>query len=92
MDLKIIKKDEKELHMEFEGESHTLLNLLRTELLKDERVTYATYDTKFTIMDNPIFKLRTRGEDPLEIMKQAASRITAQCDEFLQCYNAAVER
>ncbi|MDD1758767.1 MAG: DNA-directed RNA polymerase subunit L, partial [Methanotrichaceae archaeon] len=42
------------MQIEFEGESHTLLNLFRTELLADERVTFASYDTKFPIMDNPI--------------------------------------
>lgn len=91
INLKIISKTDDELHIEFEGESHTLLNLLRTELLADEHVLVATYDTKFPIMDNPIFRLKTRGADPMEVMKQAAASIVAQCDEFANDYQAAME-
>ena len=54
MNLKIISKTENEAVIEFVGEGHTILNLLRTELLKDKRVLMATYDTKFPVMDNPV--------------------------------------
>ena len=47
MNLKIIKKTDNQAIIEFLGEGHTILNLLRTELLVDERVLMATYDTKF---------------------------------------------
>ena len=47
MDLKIINKTANEISIEFIGEGHTILNLLRTELLLDERVMLATYDTNF---------------------------------------------
>ena len=59
MDLKIIKKTADEISIEFIGEGNTILNLLRTELLADERVMLATYDTKFPVMDNPVFRLKT---------------------------------
>lgn len=91
MNLKIVKKTADEISIEFEGESHTLLNLLRTELLADERVNIATYDTKFPIMDNPIFRLKTTGSDPLEVIEDAASRIIKQCDEFSSLFGAAIE-
>lgn len=86
-----MKKTEDELQIEFEGESHTLLNLLRTELLKDDRVVLATYDSKFPIMDNPVFRLKTRDVDPIEAMRAATSRIVGLCDEFIAGYRAAVE-
>jgi DNA-directed RNA polymerase subunit L len=47
MDLKIVNKTDDEVFLEFQGESHTLLNLLRTELLVDERTLIATYDKSF---------------------------------------------
>ncbi|HOT07100.1 MAG TPA: DNA-directed RNA polymerase subunit L [Methanotrichaceae archaeon] len=90
MNLKIIKKNDDEIQIEFDGESHTLLNLLRTELLKDEHVVVATYDSKFPIMDNPIFRLRTKGADPMDVMKSATSRIVDLCDQFLEEYDAAL--
>jgi len=91
LNVKIVKKTDDELQIEFEGESHTLLNLLRTELLQDERVVVATYDSKFPIMDNPVFRLKTRDVDPIEVMKSAAARIVGLCDEFLGEYQRAVD-
>jgi DNA-directed RNA polymerase subunit L len=89
MNLKIIKKTSDEVLMEFEGESHTLLNLLRTELLAEERVRIATYDNKFPIMANPVFRLKTKDADPLIVMREAASRIVGLCDEFSSEFDAA---
>ncbi|HOO54608.1 MAG TPA: DNA-directed RNA polymerase subunit L [Methanothrix sp.] len=91
MNVKILKKTEDELHLEFEGESHTLLNLLRTELLEDDRVLLATYDAKFPMMTNPIFRLKTRDVDPVVLLNEVASRIAGMCEEFEASFNAAVE-
>jgi len=88
--LKIINKTEDEAVIEFVGEGHTILNLLRTELLADPRVKMATYDTKFPIMDNPVFRLKTLGADPIAVLREATARIIDQCDEFSRLYAEAV--
>ena len=90
MNLKIIEKTEDKIVIEFVGEGHTILNLLRTELLADERVEIATYDTKFPIMDNPVFRLKTKDADPVVVLREAAARIIGQCDEFSSQYAEAV--
>jgi len=90
MNVKILKKTEDELHLEFEGESHTLLNLIRTELLEDDRVLLATYDAKFPMMTNPIFRLKTRNVDPVVILSEVASRIAGMREEFEEGFEAAV--
>ncbi len=91
MNLKVLQKTPDELIIEFEGESHTILNLLRTELLSDERVKIATYDRKFPVMDNPVFRLKTNGEDPIAIMREAASRIVGYCDDFSTQFGEAAK-
>jgi len=91
MNLKIIKKTEDQAIIEFVGEGHTILNLLRTELLADERVMMATYDTKFPIMDNPVFRLTTKGADPIVVLREATQRIIGQCEEFSGLYAEAVK-
>ncbi len=91
MNLKIIEKTEDQIIIEFVGEGHTILNLIRTELLADARVEMATYDTKFPIMDNPIFRLKTNGADPIVVLREAAGRIIGQCDEFSSLYAEAVK-
>jgi DNA-directed RNA polymerase subunit L len=89
VNLKILKKTEDEIRIEFEGEGHTLLNLLRTELLADKRVKLATYDTKFPIMDNPIFRLKTDGSDPVAVLREASARIAGQSLEFSRKFTDA---
>ncbi|UEC43216.1 MAG: DNA-directed RNA polymerase subunit L [Methanothrix sp.] len=91
MSVKILKKTDEELLLEFEGESHTLLNLLRTDLLEDERVLIATYDAKFPMMTNPIFRLKTRDVDPVVLMRAAANRIAGISEEFEEEFRAMVE-
>ena len=91
MNLKIIKKTDNQAIIEFVGEGHTILNLLRTELLADERVLMATYDTKFPIMDNPVFRLTTKDADPIVVLKEATSRIISQCREFSDQYAKAMK-
>jgi DNA-directed RNA polymerase subunit L len=91
MDLKIIKKTDDEISIEFLGEGHTILNLLRTELLTDQRVMLATYDTKFPVMDNPVFRLKTVDADPVAVLSEAASRIISQCDEFSSKFATAAK-
>jgi DNA-directed RNA polymerase subunit L len=91
MDLKIIMKTADEISIEFLGEGHTILNLLRTELLADERVKLATYDTKFPVMDNPVFRLKTAGADPVVVLREAATKIARQCDEFSAEFAAAAK-
>ncbi len=91
MDLKILKKTPDEVQIEFIGESHTILNLLRTELLADARVKMATYDTKFVIMDNPVFRLKTADADPIVVLREAAGRIVNQCNEFSSQFAAAAK-
>lgn len=89
MNLKIINKTDNQAIIEFLGEGHTILNLLRTELLADKRVLMATYDTKYPIMDNPVFRLTTDGADPIAVLREATRRIILQCEEFSDLYAKA---
>jgi DNA-directed RNA polymerase subunit L len=91
VNLKILKKSADVVDIEFEGESHTLLNLLRAELLTNENVVMATYDAKFPTMTNPIFHLKIKNEDPLDAMRAAASKIVERCSEFKAKFATEVE-
>jgi len=50
----------------------------------------ATYDTKFPIMDNPVFRLTTSGVDPIVVLREATERIIGQCEEFARQYAEAI--
>ena len=79
MELNILSKTENELEVEFIGETHTLLNMLRANLVKDERVEITYYDMKHVSISDPILYIKTYGEDPIQVLKDAASeRVTVE--------------
>ncbi len=82
MNLKILNKTDTELEMEIAGETHTLLNLLKTTLLEDDSVEIATYDIKYLGISEPIMYIRTSDKDPLQAARDAISEMVALCDEF----------
>ncbi|KKG11905.1 DNA-directed RNA polymerase subunit L [Methanosarcina sp. 2.H.T.1A.6] len=90
MELNIINKTNNELEVEFRGETHTLLNLLKDLLIKDERVEAAFYDMKHVSISDPILYIKTDGTDPILILKETAAIIVAQCDEFIEVFGKAV--
>ena len=53
MELTILKKTDKEINIKVAGESHTLLNLLKTALLNNKHVEIATYDIKHPTISEP---------------------------------------
>lgn len=90
MELIILSKTENELEVELKGETHTLLNLLRDLLIKDGRVEVAFYDIKHVSISDPVFYIKTDGSNPIEVLKDAASKIVVECDEFTGVFSKAV--
>jgi len=82
MNLKILNKTDTELEMEIAGETHTMLNLLKTVLLEDDAVEIATYDIKHLGISEPIMYVRTIDKDPLQAVRSALGTMIAMCDEF----------
>ncbi|MEA1944242.1 MAG: DNA-directed RNA polymerase subunit L [Euryarchaeota archaeon] len=82
MNLKILNKTDTELEMEIAGETHTLLNLLKTILLEDDAVEIATYDIKYLGISEPIMYVRTSDRDPVQVVRNALRKMISMCDEF----------
>jgi len=82
MNLKILNKTDTELEMELVGETHTLLNLLKSTLLEDDAVEIASYDIRYLGISEPIMYVRTSGVDPIQAVRSALAKVTAMCDEF----------
>nr|QNO48009.1 DNA-directed RNA polymerase subunit L [Methanosarcinales archaeon ANME-2c ERB4]QNO48192.1 DNA-directed RNA polymerase subunit L [Methanosarcinales archaeon ANME-2c ERB4] len=91
MNLKILNKTDTELEMELVGETHTLLNLLKTILLEDDAVEIATYDIKYLGISEPIMYVRTNGKDPVQAVRSAISTMIAICDEFKSVFTGSIE-
>ncbi len=90
MELNILSKTDNELEVELKGETHTLLNMLKDLLIRDERVEIAFYDMKHVSISDPILYIKTYGANPIQVLKDNASIIIAQCDEFTDVFSKAV--
>nr|QNO46991.1 DNA-directed RNA polymerase subunit L [Methanosarcinales archaeon ANME-2c ERB4] len=91
MNLKILNKTDNELEMEIVGETHTLLNLLKTILLEDDTVEIATYDIKYLGISEPIMYVRTNGKDPVQAVRSALQTMVAICDEFRSVFTGSID-
>lgn len=87
MEIKILESDEKEAQIEFVGENHSFLNVLKSTLLQDKDVLMVTYDIEFPNVSHPVLHIKTSKKDPLAALKDAASNLAGQCDEFKQIFS-----
>ena len=91
MNLKILNKTDTELEMEIVGETHTLLNLLKTILLEDDTVEIATYDIKYLGISEPVMYVRTNGKDPVQAVRSALRTMVTICDEFRGVFTGSID-
>jgi len=76
LQLKVLKRNSRELKFEIEGEGHTLCNLLESTLLEDADVEFAGYDVPHPLISNTIFFVRTKeGKKPEEALIEAIEKI-----------------
>ena len=86
MEITIVNKTENEMNVKIVGETHTLLNLLKTALLNNKHVEIATYDIKHPTISDPVLFVRTDGADPIKAIKKASKDIIKECDEFVKLF------
>lgn len=88
MDIKVLKKTDTEIEVEIKDEDHTLLNALKSSLLKDKAVKVATYDIEYPGISNPVLYVRTgKSEDPIDAIKKAAADLSGDCDTFIELFS-----
>ena len=95
MELRVLKRGENELRLEVIGESHTLLNLLQKELVRDPEVEIGGYDIVHPL-ERPIraiLYVRTRGgKRPEDALLEAVRRAREMNREFAAKLDEALER
>ena len=87
MEIKILNKTETEINVEIKGETHTMMNALKSCLLDDKAVKVATYSIEFPGISDPVLYVKTdKAEDPIDAIKAAAKKLAAESDEFLKAF------
>lgn len=92
MEIKVLNKTKTEVEVEIKGEDHTLMNALKSSLLKDKSVKVATYDIEYPAISNPVLYVRTSSsEDPLDAIKKAAKDLEGESDEFIDLFSKKIK-
>lgn len=86
MELTILNKTDNEINIKVAGETHTLLNMLKTVLLNNKHVEIATYDIKHPTISEPVLFVRTDGADPIDVIKKASKEMAKECDDFIKLF------
>ncbi|RCK56248.1 DNA-directed RNA polymerase II subunit RPB11 [Candida viswanathii] len=67
--------------VKIEREDHTLANLLRAQLLKDDRVIFAAYKVEHPLFANFVLRLQTEdGYTPREALQNACAGLISELD------------
>ena len=78
--MKIIEEEENKLIIELTGETHTLCNVLRKEIMKDEVVKAAAYDITHPVVGQPEFEIQ--GENPRQSLVDASEKVKNEALQF----------
>jgi DNA-directed RNA polymerase subunit L len=91
MRVNISVKEGDYMEMEFNGEGHTLLNLIQSNLLKDKQVEMAGYTVPHPLMDKSrLFIKLNRGKDHLKVLKKALNSSKGELNEFLDGFEKSL--
>jgi DNA-directed RNA polymerase subunit L len=91
MSVKIVKESKNKLEIEIPGEDHTVGNLLRTTLLKNEHVKFAGYQIVHPLTGGIYVVIQTDGnEKPKDALLEAISQIESVTKEFKDKFKISV--
>ena len=91
MEIEVLKKQKNHLEFILKGERHTFPNLLRSRLLQDPSVEFASY-----VLDHPLggdsrFIIKTKGKTPGKALDDACKRIEKDLADFEKAVKKAVK-
>jgi len=94
LQIKILKNEDGYLKLNItDTDPHTLFNLLRDELLNDDKVDFAGYWRNESFYESLIFQLRMnkKTSDPIQAINEALERIGVYTKKFIDLCKAKIE-
>jgi DNA-directed RNA polymerase subunit L len=84
VEIEVLKKEKNNLMLKIEGETHTLANLLCSELYTDSAVKSAAYTLDHPLTGAILLHVRTDGKSPEKALLSAADRIVNKFQDLKQ--------
>jgi len=83
VEIKLVAKDTHSIEVEIPGESETLLEPLRSALLRNPKVKVATYHAEHPWFDAKRLFVKVSDGKPAEALRSAAKEVLGEFDEAL---------
>ena len=74
MNLEIVKSEKDFLEVSFEGDAHTILNLVKRKLIENKSVEFAGYNKPHPLINKSTLVIRSK-ENPKALLKKAIDEI-----------------
>lgn len=87
MEVKVLESTKDKMRFEVYGADHTLMTMLREELLKNKNVEFSTYSTPHPLL--PGFVVTVTGKDPEKEVKKALAGIKDSAKEIKAAFKKA---
>lgn len=91
MELKVVKKSERELLLETRGETVTLTNLLRDELWNRGNVSEAAEIKEHPYLAEPKIWVKVKSGSPEKALEISAEKLIKKAKEFKELFKAALK-
>ena len=91
MEIELIKNNKNMVEFSIKGERHTFSNLLKSRLLEDKSVEFASYLLEHPTDNSAKFILATKGKTPKKALEDAIKKIDDDLSEFEDIIKKAVK-
>ena len=82
MELQVLSKSKDSLEFKIIGERHTLPALLKSFLLEDPKVEFASYKLEHPLDADSIFVVKTQGKTPQKALEDAVKAVNKELEQF----------
>ena len=86
MQVNLISKKKDFINIQIEGETDSILIPLRNELLSDNAVEYANYNSRHPKLDLPVFNIKVKSGKPQNALKKGCKSLSKQYRDILDAF------
>ena len=82
MEINILKEDKNKVELEVINEDHTLCNIIRNELWKQDNVDVSAYNIKHPLISSPVIIVETSKGDPRKTLLKTVEDLKRQVKDI----------
>ena len=91
MELRVVKKEDKGLVIEVQGETIGFINAIREELWNDKSVLEAAFRKEHPYLAEPKIIVKTSRGEPEDALEKACERLIEKLEEFKEKFKEEIK-